>query len=155
MKTFNYILAILFVFNGLIASAQGGDEQTRQETRKAMKIAIITKRVGLTEEESKKFWPIHDAMEQEMKALRKDYKKKNKSDKKLEDLSDQELEALLNASFEFKQKQLDLKRKYHTKYKEVLPIRKIAKLYHVEKRINQEIKSRDQGKPRGDFRGRR
>ena len=80
---------------------------------------------------------------------------KNKSDKKLEDLSDQELEALLNASFEFKQKQLDLKRKYHTKYKEVLPIRKIAKLYHVEKRINQEIKSRDQGKPRGDFRGRR
>ena len=56
----------------------------------------------------------------------------------MDELSDKEVEKILLESFDFKQKELDLKKKYHLKLKEVLPIKKIAKLYHLEHKMQKE-----------------
>lgn len=141
MKTIKLlILSFLTLSAGHIIAQEDGE--SKQDTRKAIRVAIITEKLDLTEEESKAFWPIYDQMIEDHKTLRKNFAKTKEKGKKMDELTDEEVEQIINESFDFKQKELDLKKKYHTKLKEVLPIKKIAKLYHLEKRINEEMRAR-------------
>ena len=54
-------------------------------------------------------------------------------DKKAQEISDKELEELLDARIQIGKKQMEIKVKYHEKFKEVLPIRKVAKFYQANK----------------------
>ena len=144
MKTKHVLVASALAFLSLNAFAQEekvNEEKPkfdreqmmkqREERQEAMRVAYITKEVGLTSEESEKFWPIHNKMEAEIEAM----KEKNKPDltKKLEDLSDAEIEHIIQDAFEVKEKEIEIRKKYHEEFKKVLPMNKLAKLYHAEK----------------------
>lgn len=105
--------------------------EQREEQQEAMRIAYITKEVGLTPEEAEKFWPVHNKMEAEIEAM----KEENKPDhaKKLEELSDAEIEHIIQDAFEVKEKEIEIRKKYHAEFKTILPMSKLAKLYHAEK----------------------
>lgn len=143
MKAIKLLIIGLLTFGTGISLAQDDDKPlTKKERKKAIKVAIITEKLELTEEESKAFWPIYDQMEEDMKTLRKNFKTTKEKGRKMDELTDEEVEEIITESFDFKQKELDLKKQYHTKLKSVLPVKKIAKLYHLEKRINQEMRAR-------------
>ncbi len=145
MKTIVHtiLIGIMLFGSGVTFSQEEGDKPlTKKEKRAAIKVAIITEKLDLTEAESKAFWPVYDEFTEDRKALRKNFKKTKDKSKKMEDLTDEEVETIITESFDYKQKELDLKKKYHLKLKEILPIKKIAKLYHIEKRINQEVRAR-------------
>lgn len=89
----------------------------------------------LTPAEADNFWPLFDKMKEEQKVLDQEYK----VDTKLELLSDADVEAYIMKRFELEEKQIDLKRKYFTLYKEAIPIRKIALLPKVEMRFKKEL----------------
>ena len=138
MKTIKITLLGFLMIASLGGMAQ---EQTKEEVRddrEARKVAIITEKLELTPDESKVFWPIHNEFEKEHKALRKNFRKTKEAGKKMDELNDEEVDKILLESFDFKQKELDLKKKYHLKYKEVLPVKKIAKLYHLEHKMQKE-----------------
>lgn len=111
----------------------------RKEQMKAKKVAFITEKLELTEEESAAFWPVYNQMEEDLHTLRTNFRKERKSDKKLEDMTDEEVDALMTKAFDFKQKELDIKKRYHVKFKQVLPVRKVAKLYHLEKEFRKHV----------------
>ena len=89
----------------------------------------------LNTEESRVFWPILNEMENELK----DLKNKNAhgrmmlKDKKIEDFSDEELEKMMDIKIQMGKEKVDILVKYHEKFKEVIPIQKLAKYYQAGK----------------------
>ena len=102
--------------------------------KKPDRIAFLSENMNLSSDEAEKFWPLLNDMENEIKSLKKEIKE-SKPDKKVNEMSDKEVEELLDASFNHKQRELDIKTKYHEEFKKVLPIKKIAKFYHLEQRF--------------------
>ena len=145
---FNKISKLSFVLVitlfSTILSAQN-DSNEKKENREARKIAFFTTKMDLNTEESHDFWPVVNEMNAELKEIR------NKNahgrmilmDKKSEDLSDKELEEILDARMQIGKEQMDIKIKYHEKFKEVIPIQKVAKFYRAKrefKKIQSERK---------------
>lgn len=114
--------------------------QESREKLKAMKVAYFTEKLSLTPEEAEGFWPLYNSWETKSYELRKEERKINKNIKEnFHTLNDSELEALINQQIEIKQKQLDLVREYNGKYKAVIPMKKIALLYTVERQWKREL----------------
>ena len=138
MKKFNKIkklsiLLIIFLSSTFILAQN--DLNQKKENREAIKIAFFTSKMNLNTEESRVFWPVLNEMENELK----DLKDKNAhgrmmlKDKKIEDFSDEELEKMMDAKIQMGKEKVDILVKYHEKFKEVIPIQKLAKYYQAGK----------------------
>jgi len=75
--------------------------------------------------------------EDKFKALKKEYKPTKRPD--FEGASDAEVQQMIDKHFEFKQKQLDLEKEYASKFAEVLPLRKVIMLNHLERKFRHKI----------------
>jgi len=126
MKKTIPILIITLLLNSIVIFSQ------ENKDNKAKRIAFISIKLELTVDEAEKFWPILNEMESELKVLRKQKHKNRPEKKKVSEMSDEEVDALMLAAFDNKQKELDIKRKYHEKFKSVISVKKVAKLYHLE-----------------------
>lgn len=139
-------LAILSCLCINVAFAQAGPEARVKKFRKQ----FFEEELQLNESEAETFWPLYDAMKEE----EKDLKKSMRAGQKPELMSDAEVEKYILNSFELEEKQISLKRKYFEKYKEVLPIRKVALIPRTEKEFKKALVRRLRGRNRGgDFDG--
>jgi hypothetical protein len=108
-------------------------EPPRKEKVEAMRIAFITQKLDLTPDEAQKFWPVYNEFQKKRDELHKSRRQDIKGAKEnIDSLSDKQVEALVDGEMAFRQKNLDLEKEYHSKFKSVLPIRKVAKLYRAE-----------------------
>ena len=134
MKIITNKLFITLLFVGLsITQAFYSQENPKKVDKEAAKIAFFSNKLVLTAEESKLFWPVVNEMEKELKDLRIKMKEQIKRSKSETELSDKELESMMDARMELGKKQMDIKIKYHEKFKETLPIKKVAKYYQATK----------------------
>ena len=136
MKKLNKIkklnILVIICLSSTIIFAQNELNQ-KKENRQAQKVAFFTAKMNLNTEESKVFWPVVNEMENELKEL-KDKNAHGKmmlKDKKIEDFSDEELEEMMDARIQMGKEKVDILVKYHEKFKEVIPIRKLAKYYQT------------------------
>lgn len=130
-------VAILLIIS-ITAIAQ--PDKDKEEKIEAMKIAFITKKLDLTPQEAQVFWPVYNEYTGKLDDLRKKRHKEMRSARDNSDeLSDKELEALVDGEMAFRQKELDIQKEYHTKFKSVLPIKKVAKLYMAEEQFKREL----------------
>src|SRR5678810_384108 len=118
----------------------GGNHPPRpnREQVEAMKVGFLTKRLDLTSEEEKVFWPVYNKYQDELEALRKT-RRERMDPKVFEQLSDKEIEKAVDAELVSRQNELDLLKKYHSQFKQVLPIKKVAKLYRAEEDFKREL----------------
>ena len=130
MKTIKLTLIALLT---LCFSTSFSQAENKKVDRKERITKYLVKNLALTDKEQKEFLPIYEQFQKDKSTLRKNFKKQGEKGKIMSELTNEEVEKLLNESFEFKQKSLDLKKSYHLKYKRVLSIKKIAKLYHLER----------------------
>ena len=134
MKIITKKLFITLLFVGLsITQVFYSQEPPKKVDKEAAKIAFFSNKLALTAEESKLFWPVVNEMEKELKDLRIKMKEQIKRFKSETELSDKELESMMDARMELGKKQMDIKIKYHEKFKETLPIKKVAKYYQATK----------------------
>ena len=136
MKKLNKIkklnILVIICLSSTIIFAQNELNQ-KKENRQAQKVAFFTAKMNLNTEESKVFWPVVNEMENELKEL-KDKNAHGKmmlKDKKIEDFSEEELEDMMDARIQMGKEKVDILVKYHEKFKEVIPIRKLAKYYQT------------------------
>lgn len=122
--------AFLLLFSLTQVEAQQGKERIE-----AFKAAFFTEQLELSSQEARDFWPVYDEYEAEKEALKSQYKR----NRKIELLSDAEVENYLIQQFEFEEKQLAVKRKYFERFKEILPIRKVARLNKTERAFKQKL----------------
>ncbi|MBN8696377.1 MAG: hypothetical protein J0L87_07595 [Bacteroidetes bacterium] len=117
-----------------------GNHAEKKQNIEAMKIAFITQKLDLTPEEAQQFWPVYNQYNDKLQELRKKRKAEFKENKdNFETLSDKEVEQIVDSEITFKQKEIDLQKEYHAKYKAVLPIKKVAKLYHAEEQFKRVL----------------
>lgn len=147
MKKITLLLLILGISMGQLRAQE---KQPSPEKMKAKKIAFITTNLDLTPAEAEKFWPVYNQAEEEFETLHKEHRKM-RPDKKISEMSDAEVEKLIDEGLEFQQKELDLRKKYHEKFKQVLPVKKVAQLLHLEHefRKQQDKKGSHPGPPPG------
>lgn len=145
MKT--RIIITLGIVLGLLTTTfaqkgERGDRGDRKEEKKAQRIAFITERLALTPDESKVFWPVYEQRNEERKTAIKAIKgdRKENPRKKLEEMSDAEVKTLLDNMIKVKQTELDIQKKYNDKFLSILPPKKVAKLYHVEREFKKHRK---------------
>lgn len=148
-----FLLMTLFTCSiSIIAQPRGGRMQEKKENIAAMKIAFITQKLDLTPEEAQKFWPVYNQYSDKIQELRKKRRKDGKEAKQnLDELTDREIEQLIDQDLSNHQKELDLEKEYKVKFKSVLPMKKIAKLYAAEEQFKlvllEKLKDRKQPPP--------
>ena len=140
MKKITKILVALaaMVCMGFSANASIADDW--KEKLMAEKIAFLTLEVGLTPEEAQAFWPVYNQVEKEkdeaMFNVIRTYKEMNKAIE--EKKSEKEISALLDKYLEAQKKVNEIENGIAAKYKAVLPVEKVAKLYVAEEKFRRQ-----------------
>ncbi len=128
-----YIFLFILFGSALEATAQPGRDKVEQ-----YRIAFITKRLDLTVEEAKQFWPVYNKYQDELEALRRN----NKTDLDNIDfskMSADEADAKAKEMIAQKQAELDVQKKYYGEFKKVIPPQKVLMLMKAEKDFKAQL----------------
>lgn len=133
------MVVLLLLGSASMVFAQGGkpSKEEMEEKIKVLKISYLTARLDLTEAEAQKFWPIYNAFEEEMKDFRPPHPGEAKPD--IEAMSDAEIENKINEMFKNQYQRIELEEAYFQKFKAVIPLQKVMKMYKAEKDFKKEI----------------
>ncbi|SMD06775.1 hypothetical protein [Pedobacter nyackensis] len=134
----NLIIAVLFILP-TFAIAQRGSE--RNAEIESYRIAYLTQKLDLSTEEARIFWPIYNDWQREQDLLRKERTKMISFRKitEIEALSDTEVQTLILNDFSFKQRELNLEKRYFLKLKSSLPIKIVGKYYRAQEAFKREL----------------
>ncbi len=157
MKSFSLKTLLLLFFVMLTATSiaqhkgpKGARQQEKKENIEAMKAAFITQKLNLTPEEAQTFWPVYNQYADKLKELRQKHRQDRKAAKEnFDEMTDKEVEQVVDNEIVFRQKELDLQKEYHSKFKSILPVKKVAKLYAAEEQFKRVLleKLRDKKDP--------
>jgi Spy/CpxP family protein refolding chaperone len=110
------------------------------------KIAFITSRVSLTQDQAQRFWPLYNEftgkrreLNRATRLLRRDAANPGLSDTQLRDSFRQE--------FALRQDQLNLDKEYFEKLQKVLTLRQVSQLFEAERDFTKEVLKRVAGPP--------
>jgi hypothetical protein len=148
----NILISIMFLMPALMLIAQQGPgPEGKREKIKALKVAYITEQLQLTPEEAQRFWPVYNEFDQKRHALEIEIAGQpvdKRPDIAL--MTDAEVDQFIQEKFNREEQVLDLKREYYVKFKEVLPVKKVFRLWEAEigfKRLLLERLQEDQRPP--------
>ncbi|MDJ1502908.1 Spy/CpxP family protein refolding chaperone [Xanthocytophaga agilis] len=126
MRTWMHVL-LLTISSITVVLAQ--DEDTGEDRVQSAKVALITRRLNLTTEQSSPFWAVYDEFDKERK---ENIRSLNKLKDRFQVASDEELKAGLKQMVEVRQKDVSIERDYLNKFTKVITSRQTADLYKVE-----------------------
>ena len=132
------LMMVLSLAGSLGAQVQRHGQRLRQQMKKenieSLKVAFITKKLNLTTDEAKAFWPVYDEFEAKKKEINQWSEVKYK--KIITDsLTENQASEMIDQQIIHAQKILDLRKEYLIKFRQVLSAKKIAKLYDAEKKF--------------------
>ena len=135
------ILTVVVLLNPFqLVMAQDELEPSKRERLDALKVAYLTNELSLTPSEAQSFWPLYNELEDKMHEIRKQKRANRINTKKNQgNLSDAELSAAIDLELSIEQKELDLKKEYNVRFRKILPIQKVAKLYSAEQGFRKEL----------------
>ncbi|MBI2967146.1 MAG: hypothetical protein HYY40_04960 [Bacteroidetes bacterium] len=120
--------------------SSGQDVAGKQDYILAMKISFITKKLNLTPQEAQVFWPLYNQYQDELETLRKNHKKEQDALKDaFATMSNADIEKYVDAEIIFREREIEILKKYHPQFKKVLPVRKVALLYKAEEEFKRHL----------------
>ena len=151
MKTENMKRLILFGIVFCVSFVTWSQGRGQLERVKAFKTGYITQELDLSSSEAEKFWPIYNEYEKKIFELRIEKRKKERDKVNsmggLDALSDEQATDFLKSLFENESAILETKEEKYKELKNVLPPKKLLKLYKAEadfnKRLLTEFKRRE------------
>ncbi|MDD2385207.1 MAG: hypothetical protein PHP52_00305 [Bacteroidales bacterium] len=153
MKNIKLItLTIILSSISLIGFSQGKGYQQRfidDEKIQAEKVAFITEKVNLTVDEAQQFWPVYNEFNEKTSTLFDEERSIHRDIRaNCEIISEKDLTTKLDRMVEINQEKAILENEYHQKYKKIIPIQKVAKLYQADKDFRKHLLHKYKG-PRG------
>ncbi|TDQ27717.1 sensor of ECF-type sigma factor [Tenacibaculum caenipelagi] len=137
----NILLTFFLCLSTFFAQAQtrkGGSEKIR-----AFKIAFLTEKLNLTEQEAEKFWPLYNVYDKKMMRLHKKERhgiKKNIMDSGgLDSLSEKESKEIYNKIRSVTKQQYETKDDFYSKLTKILSYKKILRLEIAEHEFNRKL----------------
>ena len=138
MKNIFLTIAALVCFS-MASSANTGWENEWKERFKSEKIAFLTMEMNITPAEAQAFWPIYNEIEQKkdeaLVQVIKTYKELNAA---VESNDQKEIEKCLAAYLKAQETLNEVENSAAEKYKSVLPVEKVAKLYIGEEKFRRQ-----------------
>jgi len=141
MKKYKLITLLLLLLSVASFAQPGSRFKEKKEQVKSLKVAFITNELDLTPEESAKFWPIYNAFEDKQHEIRKQKLKvyMDRADNSVDKLSEKDATTLLNQMESTEDELYQLKKKFITNLKSVLPATKILKLKKAEEEFSKKL----------------
>ena len=139
----NLWIAVLLVFIPAILKAQ--ERSGRSEEIESYKIAYLTQKLDLSPTEAKVFWPIYNEWQKELRGLRSERNKNvisHRNTDEIEELSDTEIHSLITNEINYKQRNLNIEKKYYNKLKSSLPLKVVGKYYRAQETFKKELLNR-------------
>lgn len=146
---------ILFLLLGLLAAGSspalgqgrpgrqpGGARLTQLDNAK---IAFLTSRLTLTQEQAQRFWPVYNELVQRRREL-------NRSARLLRrgatnpTFTEAQLRDYFTQEFALRQQQLSLDKEYFDKLQKIISLRQLAQLYQAERDFTKEVLQRVAGR---------
>lgn len=143
------LILFLITLNGV---AQSRFKEKKEQIR-ALKIAFITDELKLTTDEATKFWTLYNNFEEKQRELKqqkiRSYMKRFESGE-VEKMNDKEATNFLNQMENTEDEMYQLRKKFVSNLKDILPPIKIIKLKKVEEDFNRKLlqQYRDKGIPK-------
>lgn len=132
MKRIFFLLAIAMLSLSSFSAFSQSEKSVREQIQ-TEKIAFFTEKIGLTLEEAEKFWPVYNAYwNKKNELIRKRKERMNYYLKHSESMSDQELRRLADEYVNYRLEKAQLLEEYHQKFKEILPIEKVMRIYMAD-----------------------
>ena len=136
----NLLLILALVPVMAFAQKTQKPDKPARERVESMKIGFLTSQLELTPEEAQAFWPVYNKYSEELETLRKNRRESMAEARKgIDELTDKELEKMVDSELAFRQAELDVLKKYHPQFKQVLPLKKVAKLYRAEEEFKRKL----------------
>lgn len=132
------LLLVFFLFISASFFAQRKDRD-KQSQIKALKVAYITTELNLTSDESSKFWPIFNAFENKQRVIRKENMLLFKNKLQTEELSEREASNLIAQMESLETELHELRKKFISNLKDILPAVKIIKLKRAEDEFSRKL----------------
>ena len=133
------VLSLGAFAQGPQAPRRGGDNGWRERVR-AEKVAFLTEEIDLTESEAQVFWPIYNEIQKSQRdgfeAAKNAYDAMAKGVE--EKKSSKEMEKLVKAYIDAKEKNEGIETKYLNKLLKVLPAEKVARYYVAEEKFRHQ-----------------
>jgi hypothetical protein len=120
-RNFYFIIFFLFFAMGNL-KAQPPRQGQGQPNVESLKIAFLTKQLELSPDEAKKFWPVHDAYQDDIEKLLRDHR-----DKKGDEL-------------ELEEKMLAIRKKYKPDFVKAIGEEKFNKMLRAEREFRDLIR---------------
>ena len=125
----------------LLAQTQADEEELVKSLLQTGKKAIIIDNMGFTEDESKAFWPVYNEFQQAKQKLNeRTIKVLKEYMAAYESLSNEKAEALIKEYIAIEKERADLKSAFLPKFNKVLPVKKVARYYQIENKLEAIIK---------------
>ncbi len=145
MKNFNILIVSAFLLSATIYGQRGPMRERFQEKKeqiKSLKVAFITTELNLTTDEAAKFWPVFNAFEDKQQEIKRQKIKaifEQSEGNSLDKLSEKDASALVTQMESSEDDLYQLKKKFISNLKGVLPSVKILKLKKAEEQFNKKL----------------
>ncbi|WBX74443.1 sensor of ECF-type sigma factor [Tenacibaculum pacificus] len=142
-------IALLTNFSSKAQFKKEGSEKIQ-----TYKIAYLTEKLNLTEDEAQKFWPIYNKYDKKIKSLHREkhliFKKKIHHNGGVDALSEKDAKEILERIQAIKKEQHEIKTVFHQKISKILSFKKVLSLQISEHDFNRKLikKLRDKHKKR-------
>jgi hypothetical protein len=142
MRTAALLALIALIHLPALAAQANGDVQSARADIQAERTKIVAENLPLTEAEGQKFWPLYNeyrgrwsTLDDRALALVKDYAANYNA------MSDEKARQLLEEQLKIEDDRLKLRRSYLGKFEKVLPWKKTARYYQIERKMDAAIAS--------------
>lgn len=137
------LAALLLLASAAHAQSGGGRKGQRLGQLENAKIAFITTRISLTQDQAQKFWPLYNEFSDRRREL-------NRSGRLLrrdvtESMTDQQLRDNFTQAFSMRQQELNLEKEYFDKFQKAISLRQVAQLFQAERDFTKEVIKRVAG----------
>ncbi|WP_460618664.1 hypothetical protein [Hymenobacter ruber] len=137
------IAALLLVLAPAAHAQGGGRRGQRLGQLENAKIAFITNRVSLTQDQAQKFWPIYNEFSDHRRELNRNGRLLRRD--VTEGMTDQQIRDNFTQAFNMRQQELNLEKEYFDKFQKVISLRQVAQLFQAERDFTKEVIKRVAG----------
>ncbi|MBC6698484.1 hypothetical protein [Hymenobacter sp. BT190] len=140
MNYFFRTLLLCLLATGPAIAQQGARPGGRLSQLENAKIAYLTEKIVLTQDQAQRFWPVYNEFTQKRRDLNRRMRQLRTDEP--DGLSDAQIKDNLTQVLALRQQEVNLEKEYLDKFQKVLTIRQVGKLFVAERQFTRDVLKR-------------
>ena len=135
---FRSTLLLLCLLAAVPAAAQKGARPGgRLSQLENAKIAYLTEKISLNQDQAQRFWPVYNEFTQKRRDLNRRMRLLRTDEP--DGLSDAQIKDNLTQALALRQQEVNLEKEYFDKFQKVISLRQVAQLFQAERDFTREV----------------